>query len=331
MKSRRQTPRKKSDATSSEMYPVKSGGRLLDLCGPHHSFLQFIEHRLDAYDVTAESQGGAIFLSGGKSGVSIAIKALAEFERRLDKGAEPTELELKGALEAAMMPARRQPGDLPGLPKSVSAQTPGQASYLNALMTPDAGLIFGTGPAGTGKTYLAMAVAVSELLSGVREKIIVTRPAVEAGENLGFLPGDLEEKVDPYMLPIWDALNEFMGKERVEKAKLRGEIEVAPLAFMRGRTLKKAFIVVDEAQNATIPQMKMVLTRLGRQSRMVVTGDPGQVDLPNRQPSGLAHALRILADVPEVTRVRLTARDVVRHDLVSQIIDAYDRHASETD
>lgn len=325
MKSRRQTPRKKSDVTTNQMYPVKSGGRLQDLCGPHHSFLQILETRLDAYDIKAESQGGAIFLTGGKTGVAIAVKALAEFERRLDKGADPSELELGGAIESAMMPARGVPGDLPGLPRSVSAQTPGQAAYLSALVNPESGLIFGTGPAGTGKTYLAMAVAVSELLSGIRERIIVTRPAVEAGENLGFLPGDLEEKVDPYMLPIWDALNEFMGKERVEKAKLRGEIEVAPLAFMRGRTLKKAFIVVDEAQNATIPQMKMVLTRLGRQSRMVVTGDPGQVDLPNRQPSGLAHALRILGNVPECQQVKLTAKDVVRHDLVSRIIDAYDR------
>ena len=152
----------------------------------------------------------------------------------------------------------------------------------------------------------------------------MTRPAVEAGENLGFLPGDLEDKVDPYMQPIWDALRELMGQEQMMRRRARGEIEVAPIAFMRGRTLKNAFVIVDEAQNTTIQQMKMVLTRLGRDSRMVVTGDPGQVDLPGRQASGLAHALRILDGVKGVSQMRLTAADVVRHDLVGRIIKAYD-------
>ncbi|MEO1406625.1 MAG: PhoH family protein, partial [Pseudomonadota bacterium] len=177
------------------------------------------------------------------------------------------------------------------------------------------------------KTYLAVAAGVAELLQGVRERLIITRPAVEAGENLGFLPGDLQEKVDPYMRPIWDAMRELMGQDQMERRLGRAEIEVAPLAFMRGRTLKNAFVIVDEAQNATIPQMKMVLTRLGRESRMVVTGDPGQVDLPGRERSGLAHALDILSDVKGVHQIKLTAADVVRHDLVGRIIDAYDANS----
>ena len=233
-------------------------------------------------------------------------------------------LEVEGAIEAASAPDGAFDSALKGLKKPITAKTRGQASYLSRLSDPKAGLVFGTGPAGTGKTYLAVAAGVSELLSGARERLIVTRPAIEAGEKLGFLPGTLEEKVDPYMLPIWDALREFMGQEQMERRMARGEIEVAPIAFMRGRTLKKAFVIVDEAQNMTVQQMKMVLTRLGRSSRMVVTGDPGQVDLGPGQQSGLAHALRILSDVEGVSACPLTAADVVRHALVGRIINAYD-------
>ncbi|MEL7453155.1 MAG: PhoH family protein, partial [Pseudomonadota bacterium] len=266
-------------------------------------------------------------LSGETEGVLIAEAALAEFERRLARGAPSSELEFEGAIKAASSP-KGSFAALTGLKRPITPQTMGQATYLSRLTDPSAGLIFGTGPAGTGKTYLAVAAGTAELLQGVRERLIVTRPAVEAGENLGFLPGDLKEKVDPYMLPIWDALRELMGQEQMDRRRASGEIEVAPLAFMRGRTLKNAFVIVDEAQNATIPQMKMVLTRLGRDSRMVVTGDPGQVDLPGRQPSGLAHAMGILSGVPGVHQEKLTAADVVRHDLVGRIIDAYDAAAS---
>jgi len=168
-----------------------------------------------------------------------------------------------------------------------------------------------------------VAAGVAELIAGTRQRLIVTRPAVEAGEKLGFLPGTLEEKVDPYMLPIWDSLRELMGQEQMERRMARGEIEVAPIAFMRGRTLKNAFVIVDEAQNTTVAQMKMVLTRLGRDSRMVITGDPGQVDLPGIQKSGLRHALQILSAVEGIRVHTLTAADVVRHGLVSRIIDAY--------
>ena len=209
--------------------------------------------------------------------------------------------------------------------KTVKPRSDGQAKLMDAIERFN--LVMALGPAGTGKTYLAVAAGVSELLSGARERLIVTRPAIEAGEKLGFLPGTLEEKVDPYMLPIWDALREFMGQEQMERRITRGEIEVAPIAFMRGRTLKKAFVIVDEAQNMTVQQMKMVLTRLGRNSRMVVTGDPGQIDLQPGQTSGLAHALRILKDVEGVSICPLTAADVVRHALVSRIINAYEADA----
>lgn len=310
-------------APSSRIYPVGSPEKLRDLCGPNHRYLQLLEAKLERFNLRADSQGGGVMLSGAAEGVAIAEAALAEFEKRLNEGAEAGDLELEGAIEAAAAPSGAF-ATLRGLRRPVTPQTRGQAAYLGTLSDQGAGLIFGTGPAGTGKTYLAVAAGVSELLQGVRERLIVTRPAVEAGEKLGFLPGTLEEKVDPYMLPIWDSLRELMGQEQMERRMTKGEIEVAPLAFMRGRTLKNAFVIVDEAQNTTVPQMKMVLTRLGRDSRMVVTGDPGQVDLPRGQTSGLADALRVLSKVKGVHACALTAADVVRHDLVGRIINAYE-------
>lgn len=306
----------------SRVYEVRQAERLQELCGPHHRHLALLESRLKEFGLRAESQGGGIRLDGTEEGVSIAEAALAEFERRLRAGAAASEMELDGALEAARAPSQNFSG-LKGLKKPVTAMTRGQARYIDLLSNPDNALIFGVGPAGTGKTYLAVATGVAELNAGIRQRLIVTRPAVEAGEKLGFLPGTLEEKVDPYMLPIWDSLRELMGQEQMERRMARGEIEVAPIAFMRGRTLKNAFVIVDEAQNMTVAQMKMVLTRLGRDSRMVVTGDPGQVDLPGSQESGLKHALRILGKVEGIHSHYLTAADVVRHGLVSRIIDAY--------
>lgn len=311
-----------SQNTVSRVYPVTQAERLRDLCGPHHRHLALLETRLKPYNLRAESQGGGILLDGTEEGVAIAESALADFERRLRGGAEPNEMELDGALQAAQSPAQTFSG-LKGLKKPVTAMTRGQARYIELLTNADNALIFGVGPAGTGKTFLAVATGVAELQAGIRQRLIVTRPAVEAGEKLGFLPGTLEEKVDPYMLPIWDSLRELMGAEQMERRMARGEIEVAPIAFMRGRTLKNAFVIVDEAQNTTVAQMKMVLTRLGRDSRMVVTGDPGQVDLPGSQPSGLKHALSILEAVEGIAVHTLTASDVVRHGLVSRIIDAY--------
>ena len=284
-----------------------------------------METRLADYGLKAESQGGGILLVGKAEGVSIAEAVLAELERRLRTGAEISDMDVDGAVEAAQTPSQTF-GTFRSLKKPITPQTRGQSRYIDLLANPDNAMIFGVGPAGTGKTFLAVAAGVSELLSGTRQRLIVTRPAVEAGEKLGFLPGTLEEKVDPYMLPIWDSLRELMGQEQMERRMARGEIEVAPLAFMRGRTLKNAFVIVDEAQNTTVPQMKMVLTRLGRDSRMVITGDPGQVDLPGSQPSGLKHALQILSDVEGVNVHTLTAADVVRPGLVSRIIDAYAAH-----
>jgi phosphate starvation-inducible PhoH-like protein len=201
---------------------------------------------------------------------------------------------------------------------------PAQVRYVEAMRDPNTDLTFAVGPAGTGKTVLAVIAAVEALRQGQVERVVITRPAVEAGERLGFLPGDLAEKVDPYLLPIWDALRGQLGEPNLKSRRERREIEVAPLAFMRGRTLSDAFVIVDEAQNATIPQMKMVLTRLGSGSRMVVTGDPSQIDLPNNAPSGLTHALSILSGLAGVEVIRFGAQDVVRHRLVARIVEAYD-------
>ncbi|MCL2672186.1 MAG: PhoH family protein [Clostridiales bacterium] len=208
--------------------------------------------------------------------------------------------------------------------RTVKCKTLGQKKYINALKEHE--LVFGVGPAGTGKTYLAVAMAVLAYKNKEVERIVLTRPAVEAGEKLGFLPGDLQNKVDPYLRPLYDALQEFFGLETYKSLMERGAIEVAPLAYMRGRTLNRAYIILDEAQNCSIEQMKMFLTRFGEGSRIVVTGDITQIDLPPDRKSGLIHALRILEDVPGIATIRLTHKDVVRHELVGRIIQAYDKH-----
>jgi len=206
--------------------------------------------------------------------------------------------------------------------KLVEPRTEAQKAYVEALFKNE--LCFGIGPAGTGKTYLAVAVGVSMFITGRVDKIILSRPAVEAGERLGFLPGDMKEKVDPYMQPLYDALNDFLPAKQMAKLMEDKAIEIAPLAFMRGRTLANAFVVLDEAQNATSMQMKMFLTRLGEGSRMVITGDRTQIDLPRGVQSGLADAERLLSNIPKISFNYFTSKDVVRHPLVAAIIEAYD-------
>ena len=210
--------------------------------------------------------------------------------------------------------------------KQIRCKTLGQQQYVQSIREHD--LTFAVGPAGTGKTYLAMALAVVALKNKEIERIVLTRPAVEAGEKLGFLPGDMTQKVDPYLRPLYDALYDFMGVDSYQKLVERGVVEVAPLAYMRGRTLSDSFIILDEAQNTTSEQMKMFLTRLGFNSKVVVTGDVTQTDLPVGKRSGLAEALEVLRDIPEIGIVRLTSKDVVRHELVQRIVDAYEAYTT---
>ena len=326
-------PKSTRPATHRFVVPIASQQMLRDMCGPAHAHLQLLEQAFadDGVRVDSQAQGGEIVVTGNGDGARQAADALQAFARRITNGAEASATELEAAIRLTVSQGMAAAsGDaIMGLRKPVMAQTPGQRTYLEKLKQDDLGLVFGVGPAGTGKTYLAVAIGAAELKSGKRERLVVARPAVEAGEKLGFLPGALEEKVDPYMLPIWDALNECLGAQEVDRRKERREIEVAPLAFMRGRTLKNAFVIIDEAQNATVPQMKMVLTRLGRGSRMVVTGDPSQTDLPGGVKSGLGHAMSILDGVQGVAIEKLTRADVVRHELVGRIIDAYDKDAAK--
>ncbi len=312
----------------SQVWTPKDAALLPVICGPNHMNLLYLESELADGDLKAESQGGSIRLDGSSEAMATAELALSVFEAVLAKNPDAGLPALEGALEQARTPNQSYK-TLTGLKVPIKAQTNAQAKYLDLLTGTKNDLIFGVGPAGTGKTFLAVAAGAAALKNKSAARLIITRPAVEAGENLGFLPGDLEEKVEPYLRPIWDALDETLGADQAGRLREKRVIEVAPLAFMRGRTLKNAFVIMDEAQNATVAQMKMVLTRLGRDSRMVVTGDPGQVDLPRNQPSGLAHALRILRGVEGVGRVTFSASDVRRHALVSRIIQAYDKDAEQ--
>jgi phosphate starvation-inducible PhoH-like protein len=285
----------------------------------------------DAFGVLLETPGGGVSLNGdarARAGAKRVVQVIAE---RADEGLEVAEADVRVAIGQARsgQPGEggaRASGGLPvGRRGQVAPKTPGQARYLQALA--DCELTFGLGPAGSGKTFLAVAHGAGMLLRGDVERLVVCRPAVEAGERLGFLPGDLSEKVDPYMAPIWEALSDILGADQLRRRREKGEIEVVPLAFMRGRTLSHAFIIVDEAQNASRLQMKMVLTRLGEGARMAVTGDPSQIDLPNRADSGLAHAVQLLEGVKGVAVARFTADDVVRHPLVERIVRAYEAEA----
>jgi phosphate starvation-inducible PhoH-like protein len=292
------------------------------VAGPAGRHAALIE---DAFKVLVETPGGGVSLNGDASGRRGAKQAIETLAGRVASNLDVTSADVRVAIDqarAGVTSAAHQVGRR-GL---VAAKTAAQARYLEALADHD--LVFGLGPAGTGKTFLAVAHGAHLLRSGEVERLVVTRPAVEAGERLGFLPGDLTEKVDPYMAPVWEAMSAILGAEALRKRRERTEIEVAPIAFMRGRTLSHAFVIVDEAQNTTRLQMKMVLTRLGEGSRMAVTGDPSQVDLINTGDSGLAHAVSILEGVEGVAVSRFTSADVVRHPLVGRIVEAYDDDAA---
>jgi phosphate starvation-inducible protein PhoH and related proteins len=284
----------------------------------------------DAFGVLVETPGGGVALSGDAKSRRAAKAAVQAVAARADQGLDVTEADVRVAIGQARAGVGAAPaaGGLPvGRRGQVAPKTPTQAAYLAALAQKD--LVFGLGPAGTGKTFLAVAHGAGLLLRGAVDRLIVSRPAVEAGERLGFLPGDMNEKVDPYMAPVWEALTDILGAEQLRRRREKGEIEVAPIAFLRGRTLSHAFVIVDEAQNASRAQMKMVLTRLGEGSRMAVTGDPSQIDLPNAGDSGLAHAVGLLDGVEGVAVTRFTAADVVRHPLVERIVRAYEAEASK--
>jgi phosphate starvation-inducible PhoH-like protein len=299
---------------------------LPSLYGERDQHLDRVERQLGVSLVT---RGNRLVISGSPSTIETARLALSRLYERLKQGhdIDPPIVEAALRLAQAELADRslnlwQEDAAFRTRKRRIAARTPGQAAYIKALREHE--LVFGLGPAGTGKTYLAVAAAVDLLMTGQVERIILSRPAVEAGERLGFLPGDLRDKVDPYLRPLFDALGDMMPADQLARRLGTGEIEVAPIAFMRGRTLSRAFVILDEAQNTTPMQMKMFLTRLGEGSRMVVTGDPSQVDLPLETRSGLAEALETLAEVDGIAVIRFTDRDVVRHDLVARIVRAYE-------
>ncbi|MEZ5908626.1 MAG: PhoH family protein [Hyphomicrobiaceae bacterium] len=295
---------------------------LAELLGQFDSHLALLEERLG---IDARAHGNVVTLIGSESACAIARDVLERLYARLRAG-EPIG---PGDIDGALRHSASQPGATAGMAqvrtrkRIVTARTPTQSTYIRALEADD--LVFGVGPAGTGKTYIAVAFAAACLERGLVERIILSRPAVEAGERLGFLPGDMREKVDPYLRPLYDALYDVLPPEKVERDIETGVIEIAPLAFMRGRTLAHAFVILDEAQNTTTMQMKMFLTRLGEGSKMVVTGDPSQIDLPPGQKSGLDEATKLLDGVDGIRCVRFTGADVVRRDLVARIVAAYEK------
>jgi phosphate starvation-inducible PhoH-like protein len=299
------------------------------LFGRHDQNLAFIERRLG---IATTVRGNHVLLRGGADAIDQARRVLEALYERARGGHEVDLGDVDGVIrmtvaQGTLFPieAQRGPGATSTITtrkKTVVARTPAQDSYIRALR--DFELVFGIGPAGTGKTYLAVAWAAQLIERGAADRIILSRPAVEAGERLGFLPGDMKEKVDPYLRPLYDALYDVMPNERVERGLQSGMIEIAPLAFMRGRTLAHAVVLLDEAQNCTSMQMKMFLTRLGEGSRMIVTGDPTQVDLPPGQKSGLSEAIGLLEQVEGIAVSRFTDADVVRHELVGRIVRAYE-------
>jgi phosphate starvation-inducible protein PhoH and related proteins len=313
--------------TVTRRLALPSSSDLLTLLGRNDEHLRALERQ---YDVRIVARGHELILTGGERQVTEAERVLRDLTEMVG-GRKPIG---RAEIRAALRVAESEPGadlkgfladgiPVPSRRRLITPKSPNQKRYLDAVRTHD--LVIAIGPAGTGKSYLAVAMAVAALMKREVARIVLTRPAVEAGERLGFLPGDVIEKVHPYLRPLYDALYDMLDGEKVSTLTERGAIEIAPLAYMRGRTLNDAFIILDEAQNSTSEQMKMFLTRLGFSSKMVITGDVTQVDLPSSRPSGLIEVQTVLRGVDGIAFVYFDDRDVVRHDLVSAIVRAYDR------
>lgn len=298
---------------------------LAQVLGQHDANLALVEQRLG---IRAQPHGNVITLTGPAAQRAVAKRVLEDLYIRVQKGQDVTAGDVDGLIRhMGSEPAKEGMAQIRTRKRVVTARTQTQSEYMRALTRTD--LVFGIGPAGTGKTYLAVAFAAMLLEKNEVERIILSRPAVEAGERLGFLPGDMKEKVDPYLRPLYDALYDVLPPEKVERDIESGVIEIAPLAFMRGRTLAHSAVILDEAQNTTTMQMKMFLTRLGEGSKMIVTGDPSQIDLPPGQKSGLDDAVKLLQGVKGIEAIQFTAADVVRRDLVARIVAAYDAAAAK--
>ncbi len=320
---------KPSHAKKRIVVPFEDNRYLAELLGEYDANLALIEDRLG---IEAHAHGNVVILSGSESACDIARGVLEQLYKRVVKGEQVGPGDFDGLIrhgrdDTSGETAADGQAQIATRRRLIKARNPAQSAYMRALENTD--LVFGLGPAGTGKTYIAVAYAAHCLERGIVERIILSRPAVEAGERLGFLPGDMREKVDPYLRPLYDALYDVLPPEKVERDLETGIIEIAPLAFMRGRTLANAFVILDEAQNTTSMQMKMFLTRLGENSKMVITGDPSQIDLPSGQKSGLEEAVGLLTDVQGIEVVRFTSADVVRRDLVARIVEAYDKIAAD--
>ncbi|TEA85076.1 PhoH family protein [Bacillus thuringiensis] len=306
---------------------LENANEAIALFGVNDAHLKVIERELNVSIVT---RGETVHVSGAVETVALVEKILQQLLVVIRKSISISERDVAYAIQLAQQGKIAQFEELyeeeifkTAKGKSIRVKTMGQRRYIHAMKKND--IVFGIGPAGTGKTYLAVVMAVRALKQGYVKKIILTRPAVEAGENLGFLPGDLKEKVDPYLRPLYDALHDILGQEYTQRMMERGVIEIAPLAYMRGRTLDDSFVILDEAQNTTGAQIEMFLTRLGFSSKMVITGDPSQVDLPKGVKSGLSIAANILSGVSGLSFITLEQTDVVRHPLVQRIIEAYDK------
>jgi phosphate starvation-inducible protein PhoH and related proteins len=296
-------------------------------------FGEFDQHLIaieNALGIYIAARGGALTIEGDPIASAQARDTLLALYARAEQGHVISPSDIDDALGVSLRPPTESnrlfgeadaPMEIRTRRKVIAARTPTQSRYMQALASKD--IIFALGPAGTGKTYVAVAQAVSQLIGGSVDRIILSRPAVEAGERLGFLPGDMKDKVDPYLRPLYDALNDMLPPDQVERRIANGEIEIAPLAFMRGRTLSDAFVILDEAQNTTAMQMKMFLTRFGQRCRMAICGDPHQVDLPSNVTSGLADAVRRLEGVDGISMLRFDPKEVVRHPIVGRIVEAY--------